>query len=80
MSRTPFLDPDDYHAWLRITTRGHACDAYGHVTHEVYNGWFVTAVNQWLMSTGLLTQGGDPVGLVVDSECSHAYPIAFPQS
>jgi acyl-CoA thioester hydrolase len=48
-----------------MTTRWADNDSYGHVNNVVYYGWFDTAVNAWLVETGLLdVAAGDPIGLV----------------
>jgi acyl-CoA thioester hydrolase len=71
---------DFYRVWRTIGTRWADNDAYGHVNNVVYYGWFDTAVNAWLIDAGLLdVGGGDPIGLVVDTGCRYARPLAFPQ-
>jgi acyl-CoA thioester hydrolase len=67
--------------WRRIGTRWADNDAYGHVNNVVYYGWFDTAVNAWLIEAGLLDiAAGDPIGLVVETGCRYARPLAFPQN
>ncbi|MDB5737552.1 MAG: thioesterase superfamily protein [Sphingomonas bacterium] len=71
---------DAYRHWTRISTRWHDNDAYGHINNTVYYGWFDTAVNAWLIEAGLLDiENGDPIGLVVETGCRYARPLAFPQ-
>lgn len=80
MSRAPFKRRDYYRAWRTIGARWADNDAYGHVNNVIYYGWFDTAVNAWLVEAGLLDiQGGDPIGLVVETGCRYARPLAFPQ-
>lgn len=80
MSRDPFRPRSAYRHWTRISTRWHDNDAYGHVNNTVYYGWFDTAVNAWLVEAGLLDiERGDPIGLVVETGCRYAAPVAFPQ-
>lgn len=80
MSRDPFRSRFAYRHWTRISTRWHDNDIYGHVNNTVYYGWFDTAVNAWLMEAGLLDiERGDPIGLVVETGCRYAAPVAFPQ-
>jgi acyl-CoA thioester hydrolase len=68
-----------YRVWREITTRWSDNDAYGHVNNTVYYGWFDTAVNAWLIEAGLLdVQAGDPIGLVVETGCRYARPLAYP--
>lgn len=80
MSRDPFRSRSAYRHWTRISTRWHDNDVYGHVNNTVYYGWFDTAVNAWLVEAGLLDiERGDPIGLVVETGCRYAAPVAFPQ-
>ncbi|WP_454886695.1 acyl-CoA thioesterase [Sphingomonas oryzagri] len=80
MSRDPLRPRAAYRHWTRITTRWHDNDVYGHVNNTVYYGWFDTAVNAWLVEAGLLdVSAGDPIGLVVETGCRYAAPLAFPQ-
>lgn len=80
MSRDPFRSRFAYRHWTRISTRWHDNDIYGHVNNTVYYGWFDTTVNAWLMEAGLLDiERGDPIGLVVETGCRYAAPVAFPQ-
>ena len=80
MSREPLRGRDGYPAWREIGTRWADNDAYGHVNNIVYYGWFDTAVNAWLIEQGLLDiAAGDPIGLVVETGCRYARPLAFPQ-
>jgi acyl-CoA thioester hydrolase len=70
-----------YRAWHEIGTRWADNDAYGHVNNTVYYQWFDTAVNAWLIGTGLLDIAeGDPIGLVVETGCRYVRPLSFPGS
>lgn len=81
MSRAPLRPRTAYLAWRDIGTRWHDNDVYGHVNNVIYYGWLDTAVNAWLLDNGLLDiEHGDPIGLVVETGCRYASPIAFPQS
>jgi acyl-CoA thioester hydrolase len=65
--------------WREIGTRWADNDAYGHVNNTVYYQWFDTAVNAWLIDAGLLDiAAGDPIGLVVETGCRYAAPLAYP--
>lgn len=76
-----FRGRDAYRHWTRIPTRWHDNDVYGHVNNTVYYQWFDTAVNGWLIEAGLLDiEGGDPIGLVVETGCRYARSLAFPQT
>jgi acyl-CoA thioester hydrolase len=80
VSREPLRGRDAYRAWHPITTRWADNDAYGHVNNTVYYTWFDTAVNAWLIGAGLLDiAAGDPIGLVVETGCRYARPLAFPE-
>ena len=71
----------DFRAWQNVTTRWADNDAYGHVNNTVYYEWFDSAVNAWLVSEGLLDiASGDPIAVVVETRCTYAAPLAFPQS
>jgi acyl-CoA thioester hydrolase len=81
VSRASLRRRDAYRVWRRIPTRWADNDAYGHVNNVVHYAWFDTAVNAWLIHTGLLDiDAGDPIGLVVETGCRYARPLAFPQA
>lgn len=78
MTREPLKGRGHYKAWREIGTRWSDNDVYGHVNNTVYYEWFDTAVNAWLIEAGLL--GGEgPIGLVVETGCRYAAPLAYPQ-
>jgi acyl-CoA thioester hydrolase len=80
VSRPAFQGRAYYRVWRDIDTRWADNDAYGHVNNVVFYGWFDTAVNAWLIDAGLLDiHGGDPIGLVVETGCRYARPLAFPE-
>jgi len=80
VNREPLRPRSAYRHWTRISTRWHDNDVYGHVNNTVYYGWFDTAVNAWLVEAGLLdVERGDPIGLVAETGCRYAAPVAFPQ-
>lgn len=69
-----------YKVWRPITTRWADNDAYGHVNNTVYYSWFDTVVNAWLIEQELLDlAAGDPIGLVVETGCRYAFPLAYPE-
>ena len=79
MSRPVPRGRDAYRWFMTIATRWADNDAYGHVNNTVYYQWFDTAVNQWLVESGLLDiEAGDPIGLVVETGCSYFAPLSFP--
>ena len=70
---------DAYRYFAAITTRWADNDAYGHVNNTVYYAWFDSAVNQWLIETGLLdVANGDPIGLVAETGCRYFAPLSYP--
>lgn len=80
MSRTPPAPRSDFRIWRTVSTRWADNDAYGHVNNTVYYEWFDSAVNAWMVEQGLLDiAGGDPIALVVETRCTYAAPLAFPQ-
>ena len=80
MSREPLKGRDAYPVWREVTTRWSDNDAYGHVNNTIYYAWFDTAVNSWLIEAGLLDVArGDPIGLVVETGCRYARPLAYPE-
>ncbi len=80
MSREPFRTRADYAAFRSITTRWMDNDVYGHVNNVVYYSWFDTAVNAHLIDAGVLDiHAGEVIGLVVETGCRYARPLAFPQ-
>jgi acyl-CoA thioester hydrolase len=80
MTREPFHLRAAYRHWATIQTRWDDNDVYGHVNNTVHYRWFDTVVNGWLIDAGLLDiEGGDPIGLVVETSCRYAAPLAFPQ-
>ncbi len=80
MSREPLQPRDAYRVWREIGTRWADNDVYGHVNNVVYYAWFDTAVNAWLVEAGLLdVAAGNPIGLVVETGCRYARPLAFPE-
>ena len=79
MRRTP-ATRSHFKVWRQVTTRWSDNDAYGHVNNTVYYEWFDSAVNAWMVEQGLLDiAGGDPIALVVETRCTHAAALAFPQ-
>jgi acyl-CoA thioester hydrolase len=80
VSREPLKGRESYKVWREIGTRWSDNDAYGHVNNAVYYAWLDTAVNAWLIEQGLLdVTGGDPIGLVVETGCRYAQPLAYPE-
>ena len=71
---------DAFRVWRTFATRWADNDAYGHVHNTVYYQWFDSAVNAWLIGGGLLdVVRGDPIALVVETRCTYAAPLSFPE-
>ncbi|HEX2542559.1 MAG TPA: acyl-CoA thioesterase [Caldimonas sp.] len=69
-----------YRRFVPVTTRWMDNDAYGHINNVVYYSLFDTAVNGLLIAAGALElQGGESIGLVVETQCNFFEPLAFPQ-
>ena len=80
MSRKPPATRSDFKTWRAMTTRWADNDAYGHVNNTVYYEWFDSAVNAWMVEQGMLhIANGDPIALVVETRCTYAAPLEFPQ-
>ena len=80
MSRRPPATRSDFNVWRTFTTRWADNDAYGHVNNTVYYEWFDSAVNAWMVEQGMLDiANGDPIALVVETRCTYAAPLEFPQ-
>ena len=80
MSGAPLLGRDAYPVWREMTTRWGDNDAYGHVNNTIHYAWFDSAVNAWLIEAGLLDIAqGDSIGLVVETGCRYAAPLAYPE-
>jgi acyl-CoA thioester hydrolase len=70
-----------YPHFLTITTRWMDNDVYGHVNNVVYYSFFDTVVNRYLIEGGFLDlEASGVVGLVVETGCRYAKPIAFPDA
>ena len=80
MSRPEPLPLNHFPVQRDIGTRWADNDVYGHVNNVVYYSWFDTAVNGWLIESGVLDiHQGEVIGLVVHTECHYFAPLAFPQ-
>lgn len=80
MSRPAPAARAEFRAWRTLTTRWADNDPYGHVNNTVYYEWFDSAVNGWMVEQDMLDiAAGDPIALVVETRCSYAAPLAFPQ-
>jgi acyl-CoA thioester hydrolase len=68
-----------YPHWDTITTRWMDNDMYGHVNNVQYYSFFDTVVTSWLVREGGLDPAhGEVIGLCVESQCTFAAPLSFP--
>ena len=80
MAQLPFRPRDAYRAFRDLPTRWMDNDVYGHINNVVHYSLFDTAVNAHLVESGLLDiVHGSLIGLVVETGCRYARPIAFPE-
>jgi len=69
----------DYPHLLELPTRWMDNDVYGHVNNVVYYAFFDTVINRYLVDAGGLDIFEGPViGLAVETGCSFARPVRFP--
>lgn len=69
----------DYKGYTEIATRWMDNDIYGHINNVHYYSFFDTAVNRYLIDRGVLDiHKGQIIAFVVDTACSYARPLAFP--
>jgi acyl-CoA thioester hydrolase len=80
VSRKPPAERSQFKVWRTMSTRWADNDVYGHVNNTVYYEWFDSAVNGWMVESGMLDlANGDPIALVVETRCTYTTPLAFPQ-
>lgn len=69
----------EYRWFLAMPTRWMDNDVYGHVNNVTYYSFFDTAVARFLLAHGVLDlTSSSEVGLVVETGCRFAGPMAFP--
>ena len=79
MSRPALRPRETYTYWNRISLRWNDNDLYGHVNNAVYQAWFDTTMNAYLIETGLLDLASpDPAAYVVQSTCRYSRPLRYP--
>lgn len=77
--RAPRHTRDAYFWSTPITTRWSDNDVYGHVNNVIYYAWFDTVVNRFLVEKGGFDlQRADVIGLCVESGCTYAAPLSYP--
>ena len=68
-----------YRWFLSLPTRWMDNDVYGHVNNVTYYSFFDTTVARFLLANGVLDlSASTAVGLVVETACRYAAPVAFP--
>ncbi|MGB0798544.1 MAG: acyl-CoA thioesterase [Planktomarina sp.] len=71
----------DFSVFRPITTRWFDNDIYGHMNNTVHYQLFDTAVNGYLVETGVLDLKKSPtVFLVIGSGCNYFAELAFPDT
>ena len=72
----------DAYAWhVPITTRWMDNDVYGHVNNVVYYAFFDTVINRFLIEEGGLDiHAGTTIGLAVETSCTFAGSVKFPDA
>jgi acyl-CoA thioester hydrolase len=70
------------YAWhVPITTRWMDNDVYGHVNNVVYYAFFDTVINRYLIEVGGLDiHEGAVIGLAVETSCTFAGSVKFPDA
>ncbi len=80
-SKKAFGTRAEYRHFAPITTRWMDNDLYGHINNVVYYSYFDTVVNRFLIEGGFLDlEGSQVIGLVVETGCRYAKPLAFPEA
>ncbi len=75
----PFLPLNAFPHHMALQTRWADNDIYGHVNNVAYYSYFDTVVNTTLIEAGVLDiQGGDVIGLVVETGCRYAKSLSYP--
>lgn len=78
MERVAASRRERFSLFRTITTRWNDNDIYGHMNNVIHYSLFDTAVNSWLLETGLLSFGEKTVFIVAQSGCRYHADISFP--
>lgn len=71
---------ENFPHFLKIPTRWMDNDVYGHVNNAVYYAYFDTAINAYLIRSGVLDiADGAVIGLAVETHCAFKRAISFPE-
>jgi acyl-CoA thioester hydrolase len=81
MSRPARLRRSDFRWFCSVPSRWDDNDAYGHVNNVVYLSWIDTAVNRWLLQSGLIDVALSPeIFFVVENGCLFFEGVAYPEN
>lgn len=71
---------DQFVHFIPVQTRWLDNDVYGHVNNSVYGHYIDTAINDWLIASGIVDLHGTEglIGLVVETRCVFFDSVAFP--
>lgn len=79
MTRPPPTHRDRFPHWEPLQTRWNDNDIYGHMNNAIHYQLFDTAVNNYLLNSGILAPDmRDPVYLVVSTACDYFAELAYP--
>ena len=78
MAKTPLSSRATYPHFHTMTTRWRDNDVYAHMNNAVFYEYVDTAVNHWLIETGLVVPDGPCIGLVVETSCTFQASLGFP--
>lgn len=78
MTRIPPSTRADFDLFRPLSTRWNDNDLYGHMNNAIHYQLFDTAVNGWLIETGLLKIGDETVFIVAETGCRYHGDIKFP--
>lgn len=79
MTRSPPSTRAEFSLFRGLQTRWADNDIYGHMNNVVHYQLFDTAINEWLIDSGLLDPlNGAIVGLVVETGCRYHAEAMFP--
>lgn len=77
---TPKTTRADYKYIAPVQTRWADNDAYQHINNVIFYSFFDSIVNRFLIEKNVLNiQGGETIGLVVETMCRYFASAAFPE-
>ncbi|MEM7751361.1 MAG: thioesterase family protein [Pseudomonadota bacterium] len=79
--RKPVPQRNEFGHFHDIPTRWMDNDVYGHVNNVVYYSYFDTLINRYLIDEGGLDfQGGNIIGIAVETTCRFHKSFAYPET